>query len=538
MNFYDQRVNALILFVKALRVKVNSSSINKTLKDHPEFPSLLSLSDSLNTWNIQNIAIQANKSKINELNTPFLALIRTSKDELVAVINKVDEESVYFKTQFEKKDNVISLKDFNEIWDGIAILAEKNESSGEKNYQLVKRKQTLNKITFLGVVVLFILLGFLPIINLINSNISNSNLVIGYTSLVFIKFIGIITTILLIWYQIDKNKSFVQKICASIAKGDCKTVLDSDQAKFLGVISWSDIGFIYFLGSFIALSEVNIFTINIISVLTWLNIFALPFIFYSIYFQLRIAKRWCFLCLTVLVLLIFEFLIAIGFSLISTLNFDNYYMVLKILTAFLIAVFTLVYIKPILIELFELKNSYKNISRFKFSKEIFTNLLEKQKKVLFSPQSLGITIGNLESENTLTCVVSPYCAPCSEAFNNILSLLKNISNLKVQIIFYAGNNSDAMLVVECLLAIDRGSDKQIIMAALENWYLGTEKNYNQFVAKYQINTNSENNKLQIVSMNNWCNNMKIEGTPTIFFNGYQLPDIYHITDLRYILSNE
>ncbi len=41
---------------------------------------------------------------------------------------------------------------------------------------------------------------------------------------------------------------------------------------------------------------------------------------------------------------------------------------------------------------------------------------------------------------------------------------------------------------------------------------------------------------KIDAMDKWCNAMEIKTTPTIFINGYQLPDAYSIEDLQYFLS--
>ena len=37
-------------------------------------------------------------------------------------------------------------------------------------------------------------------------------------------------------------------------------------------------------------------------------------------------------------------------------------------------------------------------------------------------------------------------------------------------------------------------------------------------------------------MYDFCEKMEIIGTPTIFINGYEMPDIYSVRDLRYIIS--
>ena len=36
-------------------------------------------------------------------------------------------------------------------------------------------------------------------------------------------------------------------------------------------------------------------------------------------------------------------------------------------------------------------------------------------------------------------------------------------------------------------------------------------------------------------MDEWCNEIEIKATPTIYLNGYQLPHAYNIEDLQYFL---
>jgi len=53
---YDPKVNTIIAFLKLLDVKVNNSTVDETLQNHPDWPSLLSISDALSKWNIPNAA--------------------------------------------------------------------------------------------------------------------------------------------------------------------------------------------------------------------------------------------------------------------------------------------------------------------------------------------------------------------------------------------------------------------------------------------------------------------------------------------------
>lgn len=44
--------------LKELQVKISISSIRKALEEHPDYPSLLSISDALTSWKIENISIK------------------------------------------------------------------------------------------------------------------------------------------------------------------------------------------------------------------------------------------------------------------------------------------------------------------------------------------------------------------------------------------------------------------------------------------------------------------------------------------------
>src|SRR6185312_14488492 len=71
-------------------------------------------------------------------------------------------------------------------------------------------------------------------------------------------------------------------------------------------LSWSEVGFFYFAGTWLVL----LFGGNtplVWYVLAVMNIVSLPYTFYSIYYQAWVAKQWCVLCCTVQALLWLEF---------------------------------------------------------------------------------------------------------------------------------------------------------------------------------------------------------------------------------------
>ena len=71
---FEPNVKATVVFLKLLNVKVNAVTVNEILQNHPDWPSLLCISDSLNKWNVPNEAGKIDVTNIDELPTPFSSL--------------------------------------------------------------------------------------------------------------------------------------------------------------------------------------------------------------------------------------------------------------------------------------------------------------------------------------------------------------------------------------------------------------------------------------------------------------------------------
>jgi hypothetical protein len=69
-NSYEPNVKATIAFLKLLNVKVNNATVDDALQSHPDWPSLLCISDSLHKWGIPNTAVKIEATQIDELTFP------------------------------------------------------------------------------------------------------------------------------------------------------------------------------------------------------------------------------------------------------------------------------------------------------------------------------------------------------------------------------------------------------------------------------------------------------------------------------------
>lgn len=537
----DNTSNAVIQFIKQLRVPVTTSSIVETLENHPDYPSLLSICDSLNSWKIENIALNVEPESLDQLPVPFLAHTKKGGGNFWVV--KAVGEEVKWLDEKGKEQNKVK-QDFIKHWSGVVLLAEKDEYSGEKDFKARRKNELLYNLRAPIIIFSCLILVFFYALTRTKGNFLWPSLML------LTKLIGSIVTGLLLWFEIDKSDPILQQICSAGKNTNCTAILSSKESKLFSIISWSEIGFFYFTGGFLFLllntNDLN-FTLNstkgyfsAFAILSGLNLFTLPYILFSVVYQWRIAKQWCLLCMTVQVLLILEFIIGYW----GRLSYHQIYgsitkgQLLILITSFLLPLFFWVATKKIYQRAQEARRYEKESVRLKYNKDIFNTLLIKQKGITSPLEELGIIIGNPEAKNTLIKVCNPYCGPCAKAHSIIEEILKNNYDLKVKIIFNATNreNDIRSLPVKHLIGLYKKNDPIITKNALNEWYNSEDKDYEAFAAKYPLSEEFSCGEAKIEEMDRWCKSEGISFTPTFFINNYRLPEIYKIDDLRFLLQ--
>lgn len=527
---YEPNVKATIAFLRLLGIKVNNHTVNETLQNHPDWPSLLCVSDSLHKWNVPNAAGRIDKNDIDRLPLPFIAHVHDNAAPLVVVKEINDNEIGYFATDYkkyirEKKD------DFLNKWDGVYLVAETSGNSGEPNYNKVKQKAFFNSLIPAGLLFLLVVLSFYFLYTkLADKSIINST---GIYIQLFILLAGVSVTSLLLWYEMDKNNPLLQKVCTGLVKTDCNTILTGKQSKLFNWLSWSEVGFFYFTGSLLSL----LFIQNAVYVLAWLSVLALPYTLFSVYYQWKIARQWCILCMAVQVLLILGAVNVMANNFLFSFSQFLPFFLPGIISLYLFPVLSWFAVKPYILQLQQSKITKREYLRIKFNTEIFDTLLKKQTPLTIPADGLGIDIGNANAPNTLIKVCNPYCGPCAKAHPKIDKLLEASENLKVKIIFTIpdDDNNSMAKPVRHLMAIAANNNELIIKKALDDWYLAEKKDYNVFANKYPMNGELVLQGTKLRAMDKWCQEIKIAATPTFFLNGYQLPDAYSIEDIKYFL---
>lgn len=522
-------------FCELMKVPVNKSSIKKDLEEHPDYPSLLTISDVLKKYGIGNLSAKINISEVYKLTQPFISHVKIDGKEYF-VITSVKLNYIFYLHPITNEQIKETINNFDKIFTGVILIGERSEVFGEKNYKknrLIERKKVFSNLL---AILTFPIIAIFVCLSILFKEGMQSILVIIYFLLYLI---GAFVGILLLWHEIDSHNPTLQKICSSGKKVNCSAILHSKASKIFG-ISWSVIGFTYFAGSFLALLLVNLHHLPTLTILSWLAIFAIPYIVYSIYYQGKIAQQWCVLCLIIQSIFFLQFIIVLlgGWYANVFQSQIAFFDILRVTLFFIIPFFIISILLPALQKAKESRGGKMELLRLKHNPQIFQGLLSKQKEITESTEGIGITLGKTDARYKLIKVCNPYCGPCIAAHPIIEELIENNPEIQLQIIFSSFDNEyePGAKPAKHLLAIHEKGNSSEIKQALNDWYMPDEMDYTAFATKYPLNQELQNQGEKMKAMRRWCDKTEIDFTPTFFLNGHQLPQIYSVHDLKYFLS--
>lgn len=414
---------------------------------HPNYPSLLAITDSLTHLEIENIAANVPFIHIDQLPDSFITFLKIKKEDYYLI--KKNGINFSIENEKEEKQN-LSIEELEKCWTGVILVIEENE---EKPI-----KYTLEKSNFI--------VSFLLIITSLVSVYFNE-LNTTQTIFLIILVIGIYISIEILKTYFKENKQNESKFCSLNEKFSCNSIINSKNYAFSNYVEFVDLPIVFFSTAFFS----QILGFNSFYFFGFASLISFPFILYSIYLQKFVLKKWCLLCLLIAFLMI-------GLAILFI--FKNEYLTFRNQHLFSILILTISFSKAwffIKKQLLEAKsNFYKlnNLLRFKRKEDVFTNISKPiANKVEF--ESLEkIVIGNESAKNTITLFLSPSCPHCHTAYKNAIELYKKYEEqLKIELCFNLNiNNTDNpyLIVYKTILSLYNTQNKQY-QIALEDWHI-------------------------------------------------------------------
>ena len=486
-----------------------------------------SYTDALKHYSIENAAFQVDINDLRDLPTPLITLLNV-EGGIFTIIKSLSNERITWLDK-NHKWTTSNLSEFAIDWSGQVLYAEPNSNSGEQDYKIKRRRELLNASR----IPLIISLILVVLTYLVLNTTTNSLL-----SLLLIKFVGVIFATFLFIKSVDLKSTFVEKICTLASESNCQTILESPAAKITSWLSWVDVGFIYFFGSFIGLLLSNGTLQDLNSFLAVQAIFsagAVLFSIYSLYYQKFKAKTWCTLCLGIVATLIIESSILLGIFSDMAFGFKLYHIIIALVGFSIPSIFLLLFRVPLTKggEVEKIKGELKSL---KTNPKIFKALMSGQSGL---PDINNLVprlfIGNPKAEHTITFLSNPLCNPCTQMHLKIRKLLISHTNFKCEIIFLSNPDPKDLggKFVRKLFSLP----EKLRAKAMYQWYSSNDKNFaywNQAYASFK----EEPTALEMqVAHNNLIRDAEIKGTPAIFINGTLLHEVITVDDLPSLSSH-
>ncbi len=520
------------ILLQELSVNVTEISIIEKLESHPDFPSLLSISDILKEFGIDNICLKVPEGKLPEIEGVFITKFSNtiSHSESFVVVKQIIEGTVTFYNPETCVIEKMAVEAFEKSCSHIVLIPEVSKTAGEPEFrkrQAIERKKLWGKAA--GILFLPIMVSIMCAIYLAKDGTQSILPIINC----FLMLAGSLVGCLLFLFEIDQFNPAIQEICSGGKKINCAVILNSKASKIVG-INWSIIGFSYFTGGLFLQLTMGLTAPSTLAIISLLNVISCPFIFYSVYYQWRIAKQWCLLCLITQAILASQFFISFTSGWYSAVDINYINIVLVTLCYGLPFIMSMMLV-PLFKDAKDSKKNKRQLIQLKNNPDIFRTLFGRERSFSHSTDGLGIVLGDPNAPNKILKICNPYCSPCASAHSAIDQLIDMLPNdVQVQIIYNVSTNELGTLPVKHLMAIASKANPHETKKGLDGWFLSGEKNYETFSKEFPIDLRLLENDSSLDAMYKWCKLENITYTPTIFVNGYELPKTHSISDLKYL----
>ena len=495
-----------LLIYKYLRKNnyfVSKKKLKLQLLSHPEYPSIKAVTDTLDDFDVDNIAVSLPVDSIHNLPDTFLAVM---KDGEISLVNRQNAEVKRYSQTLQTINH--SLAEFQNQWTGTVLAVEK-----------VKAKKSFK-----------FLIKYLPLLLLIIPLVE----VFGDLNLysfvwVCLSLIGSVFSFFIIKKDLGLLDVFVQKICDSTKTNvDCNAVINSKLSKLFGLISLGDLSFVFFLSS---IAILGLLGFNYVFYVTFLTI-SLPIIVYSIYLQGVVIKKWCPLCLSISAVIIA--MLSMLFMSTSNFVFDFEYW-RKALTIALILVVCFYFAKSFLKNYVSLKENEAKFLQFKRNFKLFKAALNSNDSI--NTEVVGkLKFGTSHPEIVIDAVLNPTCKFCKHSFQMYYHLLveSHNENLQVNFIFKTlYTEPTSVFVTTQILNIYENKGKEEALEALKYWF--EIENLDKWKLKY----NDDSSKyIEIIKQHtNWCHANNVDHVPYTILNNHHFPEEYDLEDLSYFMKD-
>ena len=413
-------MNIIYQFLKYSGIKeITKTYADKLYYSHPKANTLLGLKQLLAFYGVESRGFRCMEKETIELDYPN---ILHWGNQFVIGLKRTDKNFSYLKD-----DEVVNTtwKEFCNDWDGIVLLADDASQAQEPGYEMhayIEKWEKMKWKSLIGIpLVLTAVIAIFRFLSIFYPDYYFLNLLLDFIGL------GICT--LLIKKKLNEQSNLGDRLCSLFGKhSTCNSVLESDASSIFG-ISWAEIGTGYFIWHMLIFSILPQMCMAI-HLIGWI---AMLFSIWSIWYQWKVVKSWCFLCLQVQMVIwvtgIVNLFTAHNWEqLISMEQFISLCITGLLLIGIILFVHFVLSSKKSIIDLKQKLAVTQSMSR---QKEVFRALLYQQTEIPYQNSDINIRKGwaDAPTERTLVIFTSPeVCAHCRAQKKQEEKLLKKYGN--------------------------------------------------------------------------------------------------------------
>lgn len=500
-------------YLRTLSVRVSRGSVSRLLA-HPLGSSMRGISDALDALRVRNEVYQLpSRDYFRQLPVPFITMQQVERNAF-CLVARVTDSTVEYSNATGRHLHA-SLETFLQTWSGAVLVAEAAADTRQETcFRLKDLFYFWGQYKAVVALVLVVVGAFLHAVHSLGG-------VPAYWAYLATLAPGIFTAAAIL-YKEQVDSGFLERFCRIGKAVDCNRVLHSRGSKFLGR-SLGELSLLYFftLYFYSAFCPADFYVVS-----SGCCLLAVAFTLYSVCYQLAVLRRACLLCMAVC-LLVWGNAVCL-FLLGETLTTD-----ISVLSCVSFVVIGCVSLTLILgfsekqateSKLRDREERYATLLR----PDVFRKLLELQPSIAGNiPLELTIN-NNVEGDNRLLLVSNPNCKNCARTHRTLKELATQVP-ISILLTTHPKDEKGKQVVRSVLAAYqEEGWNKA--MELLDAWF---EK---QKIEAYRdVDETSEADEIRKRQMV-YCWRQKLFQTPAIYCQRYAFPNVYALSDIKYLLT--
>lgn len=500
-------------YARLSKIRLDKQEFLLNVSSHPVPSTVLAIVDTLDLQGIKTEAYRVDFSHLNDLPQAFLTVLTVDNEELIHAVEKRSDGTFRIVSSVGKSN--VGPDHLEAVWTGVVVsfAAEQLPSSGLPL-----------RFTIPGwIIVMLAGMG--------STIVSGQWLQLSYVATTIAGLLLSVSAFM----QSKGVKSAVSKYCDGSGQFDC-SIITSEKGLFGGRVSFTDLAVVYFSTQFIV--EVCLMYSGDYMVLAtlqkYIGLAVLPVIAFSLY-QQAAGRKWCLICLGILLVLVLQLLFAVllaGES--TTLGLST---LVFIVFAGVLVVMSYSSIKKAEKRIEAVRSDLIPAMKVVRSFDTFSKKLTRYEPFQFPKER--ITVGKKDARLCISLVTNPYCSGCQELHGIVNKLQKRLpDDLRVDIYFKTNMSLEPPEVIrffQMLYSVYINSGAEKFDLALEKWFeLDNDK---AWFLRFGDQTADPDFLHYYDAVNQWCLDQQIDLTPVMFINGFLYPTDYDIQFLPYFIND-